>query len=62
VAAPRRTNVDHILAKADGGVTLSEVEIVRLFAARDEDYLDVCDAADKLRARRGRHRALRRQP
>jgi FO synthase len=48
--APRLRKLDHILAKAAGGLALSELEIVRLFAARDQDYLDVCSAADELRA------------
>src|SRR5262249_7804045 len=47
----RSGNLDHILAKAAGGLTLSEPEIARLFAARDQDYLDVCATADQLRAR-----------
>jgi FO synthase len=51
VPAPRSTRLDSILAKAAGCLTLSEAEIVRLFAARDQDYLDVCETADELRAR-----------
>jgi FO synthase len=50
-SVPRFANLDHILAKGAGGLMLSEHEIVRLFAARDQDYLDVCSAADELRAR-----------
>jgi FO synthase len=50
VRAARATELDRILVKAAGGLTLSEPEVVRLFAARDQDYLDVCGAADELRA------------
>ncbi len=38
-----------IVTRAAGGVRLDEVEIVRLFAARDADFAFVCDAADALR-------------
>jgi FO synthase len=48
---PRTRSLDPILGRANSGFTLSEAEIVRLFSARDQDYLEVCVAADELRAR-----------
>ena len=51
-AIPRAgSGLDSLLAKACKGRTLSEGEIVRLFAARDQEYLAVCSAADELRKR-----------
>jgi len=38
-----------IVAEAASGKRLSEEKIVRLFAARDDDYAFVCEAADALR-------------
>jgi len=43
--------LDGLLGKAAGGATLAESDVVRLFEARGEDFLDVCDAADELRKR-----------
>ena len=40
-----------ILDRAQGGETLGEAEIVRLFQARGDDFAQVCDAADRLRRR-----------
>ncbi|CAA0118479.1 FO synthase [BD1-7 clade bacterium] len=49
-------NVSHGIAelidKAVGGVDLSDDEIARLFSARGNDFLAVCDAADLLRKKR----------
>lgn len=49
--APRRTTLDRILASASAGAALSERDIVRLFSAREQDFADVCQAADELRAK-----------
>jgi FO synthase len=46
-----RVSLDRVIAKAEGGGALAEGEIVSLFAARGADYDQVCDAADRLRAR-----------
>lgn len=51
---PRRTfasEVRAILSKAQDGDELSEGEIVRLFRANEDDFADVCMAADELRRR-----------
>ena len=50
-AASRRPSLDRLLATASAGLPLSEPEIVQLFGARDQDFHDVCQAADALRAR-----------
>jgi FO synthase len=50
VGSPR-VLLDRIIAKAEGAVPLAQEEIVALFAARGADYDQVCDAADRLRAR-----------
>ncbi len=47
----RNPGVDQLLTAAQAGSPLSEDEIVRLFAARDQDFQAVCQAADELRAR-----------
>jgi FO synthase len=47
------SGVDRILACAQRGSELSEPDIVRLFAARDSAFRDVCEAADELRAQTG---------
>jgi FO synthase len=41
--------VHGILDRAAAGETLAEADIVRLFAARGDDYAAVCEAADRLR-------------
>jgi FO synthase len=43
--------LDRVLAKADRGEELAEDEIVRLFAARDDDFSSVTSAADTMRRR-----------
>ncbi|MFD2272653.1 hypothetical protein ACFS07_19850 [Undibacterium arcticum] len=43
--------VEHILARAQAGATLTEAEIVRLFRARGKEFTAVCAAADALRKR-----------
>jgi FO synthase len=48
---PRRATLDRILASASAGTSLSEQEIVRLFSAREQDFADICQAADELRAK-----------
>lgn len=45
-----RGSFKSILDRACAGATLSEPEIVRLFAARDDEFADVCRTADELRA------------
>ena len=40
-----------ILERAHAGETLTEAEIVRLFQARGDAFVQVCDAADRLRRR-----------
>ena len=54
IAAPRPVPLDHgiarALARAQGGETLTEAEVVRLFSARGPDFAAVCAAADELRA------------
>jgi FO synthase len=51
--APRAVSTDlaDILDRASAGADLSEAEIVRLFAARGDDFSAVVQAADRLRAR-----------
>jgi FO synthase len=49
-AAARTRSLDPVLGRAARGDALSEADIVRLFAARDADFVDVCCAADELRA------------
>jgi FO synthase len=44
-------SLERVIAKAEGGTPLTQPEIVSLFAARGADYDQVCDAADRLRAR-----------
>jgi FO synthase len=44
-----RQELPGILAKARSGETLSESEVVRLFAARGDDFHFVCEEADALR-------------
>jgi FO synthase len=48
-AAVASGNVSPILDKAAAGRALAEAEIVRLFQARDDDFVAVCAAADALR-------------
>ena len=52
---PRRgrkeTPLRPLLDRAAASETLAEAEIVRLFAARGADFVAVCEAADRLRAR-----------
>ncbi len=50
---PQRVSPDiaAICARASGGETLAESDIVRLFAARGEDFSHVCQTADALRQR-----------
>jgi FO synthase len=49
---PKATpEIDTLLAKATAGEWLTEAEIVRLFAARDDEFAAVCRAADELRKR-----------
>ena len=43
------TPLTDILDRAAGGETLAEGDIVRLFAARGDDFDDVCAVADRLR-------------
>ena len=54
IAAPKPTRLDagvtRALARAQAGSTLSEAEIVRLFAARGPELTAVSAAADELRA------------
>jgi FO synthase len=38
-----------ILGRATSGATLAEADIVRLFAARGDEFAQVCEAADRLR-------------
>jgi FO synthase len=47
----RNPRLDDLLGAAGTGSPLSEGDIVRLFAARDQDFQDVYQAADELRAR-----------
>ena len=49
--APQRVSADvaAICARATAGETLAEHDIVRLFAARGEDFSHVCQTADALR-------------
>ena len=49
-AVARTRSLDPILGRTARGDALSEADIIRLFAARDEDFADVCHAADELRA------------
>ena len=51
VPAPRRATLERILAAASAGTELSEQEITRLFSAREQEFADVCQAADELRAK-----------
>ncbi len=44
-------SLDRLLAKADRGEELAEDEIVRLFSARDDDFVAVTSAADAMRRR-----------
>ena len=48
--APRSAILDRILATTSAGATLSESDIVGLFSAREQDFADICQAADELRA------------
>ncbi len=48
---PASTALGDILDRAASGETLAETDIVRLFAARGDDFALVCDAADRLRRR-----------
>ena len=48
----RQSGVAEILAHADGGEALDETRVMRLFEARGPDFVRVCEAADRLRARR----------
>jgi FO synthase len=52
-AAPRRvsSDIEAILDRAAAGADLGEAEIVRLFAARGDDFSAVVQAADRLRQR-----------
>jgi FO synthase len=52
-AAPRRVSADlqRILDRAAAGADLDEAEIVRLFAARGDDFSAVVQAADRIRQR-----------
>ena len=47
----RANKLDSLLEKATRGERLDQNEIVTLFAARDGAVAEICDAADKLRAR-----------
>lgn len=47
----RSRDLDRALDAADAGRELAEGDIVRLFAARDDEFGAVCRAADALRAR-----------
>jgi FO synthase len=47
----RANKLDTLLEKATRGERLDQHEIVTLFAARDGAVAEICDAADKLRAR-----------
>ena len=50
--AQRNTSeVDRLVAKASAGEELTESEIVRLFQARDDEFVAICQAADALRQR-----------
>ena len=54
ILAPTRPPSDSVtrsLERACAGEELDETEIVRLFAARDEEYAAICTAADELRHR-----------
>jgi FO synthase len=51
IPVPRRATLDRILASASDGTSPSEQEIVRLFSAREQDFTDICQAADELRAK-----------
>jgi FO synthase len=48
-ASPARRVIDHAIARASAGETLSETEIVALFGARGPDFWQVCETADALR-------------
>jgi FO synthase len=50
-AVCQHSNLDQIFARVMRGTVLREAEIVRLFAARDDEFYAVCDAADALRAK-----------
>lgn len=49
-AVARIRSLDPLLGRAARGDALSESDITRLFAARDAEFVDVCRAADELRA------------
>jgi FO synthase len=49
LASPQRSVIDRAMSRAAAGETLSEAEIVALFAARGPDFWRVCEAADALR-------------
>ena len=51
-APPPRRGVADILARAEDGEALNEAQAMRLFEARGPDFARVCEAADRLRARR----------
>ena len=48
----RSSGVRQVLARVAGGEALDEAEVIRLFEARGPDFAQVCEAADRLRARR----------
>jgi FO synthase len=47
----RRSDLARILSRAANGTPLAPVEIVRLFAARNDEFHALCNAADELRAK-----------
>ena len=47
--AKRSAHLSNILARARHGERLAEADVVRLFAARGDEFLAVCEAADELR-------------
>jgi FO synthase len=47
--AKRSAQLSNILSRARNGERLSESDVVRLFAARGDEFFAVCEAADQLR-------------
>ena len=48
---PSSGTLERILARAEAGTTPSEPDLAALFSVRGDDFDQVCDAADRLRAR-----------
>ena len=49
LATPRRSTIGTLIERAASGIELAESEVAELFTARGADFVNICEAADRLR-------------